>query len=91
MPSNYPPLDKTPPTDSPEVKQWIQEVKDTGIDIPDISQTVEGGCPSNVEAAKNESNCWWTCSGCTRDVRTTFLPMQLFLTLVADRYRRVPR
>lgn len=29
--ANYPQLDKTPPTDSDEVQQWIQEVTNTGV------------------------------------------------------------
>lgn len=42
VPSSYPALDKTPPTDSPEVAQWKQEVADSGIEIPDIQPTVAG-------------------------------------------------
>ncbi|CAG7849395.1 SubName: Full=Probable Chitin deacetylase {ECO:0000313/EMBL:CCA71793.1} [Serendipita indica DSM 11827] len=34
--ANYPALDKTPPTDSPEVKQWIQDVANSGIPIPTL-------------------------------------------------------
>ncbi|KAG5644308.1 hypothetical protein DXG03_008726 [Asterophora parasitica] len=55
-PANYPALDKPPPTDSPEVQQWIQDVANTGISIPDISVTNIGehrpcflrGASSNV-------------------------------------------
>ena len=39
-PANYPPLDKPPPTDSPQVQQWIQDVKNSGVTIPNISPTV---------------------------------------------------
>jgi hypothetical protein len=39
-PANYPALDKPPPTDSPQVKQWIQEVQSSGVTIPNISPTV---------------------------------------------------
>lgn len=39
-PANYPPLDKPPPTDSPQVQQWIKEVRASGVNIPDISPTV---------------------------------------------------
>jgi hypothetical protein len=41
-PSDYPPLDKVPDVNSPEVQQWVQEVMNSGIPIPDISQTVLG-------------------------------------------------
>lgn len=41
-PANYPALDVVPPTDSPEVQQWIAEVAATGIVIPDFSQTYNG-------------------------------------------------
>ncbi|KAI9066717.1 carbohydrate esterase family 4 protein [Trametes sanguinea] len=63
-PANYPPLDKTPPVDSPEVQQWIKEVNATGIQIPDFSPTVAGGCPTNPDAVNDQSRCWWTCGGC---------------------------
>jgi hypothetical protein len=42
VPANYPFLDVPPPIDSPEVQQWIQEVKDTGIEIPGFSPTNPG-------------------------------------------------
>ncbi|PIL29657.1 hypothetical protein GSI_08294 [Ganoderma sinense ZZ0214-1] len=64
-PSNYPTLDKTPPTDSPEVQQWIKEVAASGVTIPNITATVAGGCPSNPAAVADTSRCWWTCGGCT--------------------------
>ncbi|KZT06315.1 carbohydrate esterase family 4 protein [Laetiporus sulphureus 93-53] len=73
-PSNYPALDKTPPTDSDEVKAWIEEVYATGIEIPDIPVTNLGGCGNNTAAAANSSRCWWTCGGCTRDVDVTTCP-----------------
>jgi hypothetical protein len=41
-PTHYPPLDRVPPTDSPEVLQWIQDVQNTGIVIPDLSLTNTG-------------------------------------------------
>ncbi|KAI0670200.1 hypothetical protein C8Q78DRAFT_1070579 [Trametes maxima] len=65
--ANYPALDKTPPTDSPEVQQWIKEVQASGVSIPNITQTVAGGCPANPEAVADQSRCWWTCGGCTTD------------------------
>ncbi|RDX56198.1 hypothetical protein OH76DRAFT_1338011 [Lentinus brumalis] len=62
--ANYPPLDKTPPTDSAEVQQWKAEVASSGVTIPDIAPTVAGGCAANPQAAADTSRCWWTCGGC---------------------------
>ncbi|KAI0927537.1 hypothetical protein AcV5_008050 [Taiwanofungus camphoratus] len=73
-PSNYPALDVTPPTDSPEVQQWIQEVQNSGVYIPDIPVTQPGGCAANPEAMANTSNCWWTCGGCVRSTDITDCP-----------------
>lgn len=41
-PANYPPLDRVPPVDSPEVQQWKQEVLNSGIPIPGFDKTVAG-------------------------------------------------
>ncbi|KZT74900.1 carbohydrate esterase family 4 protein [Daedalea quercina L-15889] len=73
-PKNYPTLDKTPPTDSDEVKQWIQEVANSGVPIPDFAPTNPGGCSNNTEAAKNATLCWWTCGGCDRDYDVSACP-----------------
>ncbi|KAF8922250.1 hypothetical protein CPB85DRAFT_1266590 [Mucidula mucida] len=75
--ASYPPLDRTPPTDSDEVKQWKAEVANSGITIPNIKPNVAGGCPTNPEAVANageNGNCWWTCGGCTRDTDITTCP-----------------
>ena len=37
-------MDRVPPTDSPEVQQWIQDVLNTGIVIPDLVPTNPGSC-----------------------------------------------
>ncbi|KAI0917589.1 hypothetical protein AcW1_007244 [Taiwanofungus camphoratus] len=73
-PSNYPALDVTPPTNSTEVQQWIQEVQNSGVYIPDIPVTQAGGCSANAQAAANTSNCWWTCGGCVRSTDITDCP-----------------
>ena len=65
-PANYPKLDVVPPTDSPQVQQWIAEVQSTGIKIPSFSPTQPGGCPNNTQAAADSTRCWWTCGGCVR-------------------------
>jgi hypothetical protein len=53
--TNYPPLDKVPPTDSPEVKEWIAQVKAKNPNIPAIKQTVDGSCASDPALAANAS------------------------------------
>ncbi|KAJ8454097.1 hypothetical protein ONZ51_g13226 [Trametes cubensis] len=84
IPSNYPALDKVPPTDSPEVQQWIQEVQNSGVEIPNIQPTVAGGCPANPEAAADTSRCWWTCGGCTADGDIESCPDKLTWGLTYD-------
>ena len=74
IPSNYPKLDTVPPTDSAEVQQWIAEVQSSGIEIPDFSPTVAGGCPANPGPATDPTRCWWTCGGCTRQSDVTSCP-----------------
>ncbi|KAF8595131.1 hypothetical protein BDV93DRAFT_564699 [Ceratobasidium sp. AG-I] len=79
VPSSYPALDAIPPLDSAEVKQWIQEVANSGIKIPTVAQTSLGGCsdPANAAALANATsagNCWWTCGGCSRDTDITTCP-----------------
>lgn len=83
-PSSYPPLDKPPPTDSPEVQQWIQEVAQSGVSIPNFSANVAGGCPANAAAAADSSRCWWTCGGCTRSADVTTCPQKLQWGLTYD-------
>lgn len=66
-PASYPTLDRAPPTDSPEVQQWIKEVNASGIAIPNLAPTQPGGCAANAQFAADQSRCWWTCGGCVRD------------------------
>jgi len=75
----YPALDAIPPLDSAQVKQWIQDVANSGIKIPTVAQTQAGGCaePANAAALANATaagNCWWTCGGCSRDTDITTCP-----------------
>jgi peptidoglycan/xylan/chitin deacetylase (PgdA/CDA1 family) len=77
-------LDKSPDTTTPEVQQWIAEVQATGVQIPDISQTVLGGCPANPAAAIDQTRCWWTCGGCVRDTDVTTCPDKLTWGLTYD-------
>lgn len=73
-----------PPTDSPEVQQWITEVANSGVPIPDIPLNQPGGCPANPEAASDPDRCWWTCSGCTRQTDITECPTHMQWGLTYD-------
>ncbi|KZV96954.1 glycoside hydrolase/deacetylase [Exidia glandulosa HHB12029] len=67
---SYPPSDKPPPTNSPEVLQWIQDVKNSGVVIPDIKPFTYGdnmcSIPENAARIGNNTECWWTCGHCER-------------------------
>jgi peptidoglycan/xylan/chitin deacetylase (PgdA/CDA1 family) len=84
LPANYPPLDKPPPIDTPEVQQWITEVQNTGVLIPDFQPNANGGCPANPAAASDPSRCWWTCGGCVRSTDVTDCPTHLEWGLTYD-------
>jgi len=43
----------------------MEEVKNSGVKIPDFAPTKEGGCQANPEAVADTSRCWWSCGGCT--------------------------
>ncbi|KAL1743143.1 carbohydrate esterase family 4 protein [Schizophyllum fasciatum] len=63
--NEWPAQDQVPPTDSPQVKEWMKELD--GHDIPDLS-TTDGSCAGSPDAVKDaESRGWWTCGGFTRD------------------------
>jgi peptidoglycan/xylan/chitin deacetylase (PgdA/CDA1 family) len=83
-PASYPALDKTPPTTSPEVQQWLAQVAASGITIPDISPTVAGGCASNPSLVGNATRCWWTCGQCIRTTDITTCPDKLTWGLSYD-------
>ncbi|KAI0052911.1 carbohydrate esterase family 4 protein [Auriscalpium vulgare] len=83
-PANYPPLDKPPPTDSPQVLQWIQDVQNSGVTIPSFTPTVAGGCPANPAAVSDSTRCWWTCGGCTRKTDITTCPDKMTWGLTYD-------
>jgi Polysaccharide deacetylase len=77
-------MDKPPPTDSPQVQQWIQEVLNSGIQIPSFSPNVAGGCSANPAAVADSSRCWWTCGGCTRSTDITACPQTNAFGLTYD-------
>ena len=74
--ANFPPLDQLPPTDSPQVQQWISEID--WSKVPSVPSTVDSascsGNPENLAQAGADGNCWWTCGGCTRDTDVTTCP-----------------
>lgn len=85
--ADYPPMDKVPPIDSPQVKEWIAAVAAKNPNIPLVRQTVDGSCASDPAAAANGTaagNCWWTCGGCTRDTDITVCPDKLAWGLTYD-------
>ncbi|KAK4050297.1 chitin deacetylase [Microbotryomycetes sp. JL201] len=75
--SEFPELDRVPPTNTPKVQEWIRQV---GNRLPDIPLTGLNGCSNttfNAQAlrdAGSDANCWWTCGGCTRDSDVTVCP-----------------
>ncbi|KAG6814013.1 hypothetical protein H0H92_003863 [Tricholoma furcatifolium] len=83
-PANYPALDIVPPIDSDLVQQWIQEVNNSGISIPDFAPSNPGGCPNNTAAAADTTRCWWTCGGCTRTTDVTECPTAMTWGLTYD-------
>ncbi|KAL5495672.1 CDA2_1 [Sanghuangporus weigelae] len=83
--TNYPPMDRPPPTNSTEVQQWIQDVQNSGFSIPNISVTVgSAACSANPDAVADTSRCWWTCGGCTRDTDIVACPDTLHWGLTYD-------
>jgi peptidoglycan/xylan/chitin deacetylase (PgdA/CDA1 family) len=72
--SKYPPWDKVPPTNSSEVQAWIQQVQQSGLQIPGFAPTQPGGCPTNPDAVADPSRCWWTCGGCVRSTDVDTCP-----------------
>ncbi|KAJ3488639.1 hypothetical protein NLI96_g2691 [Meripilus lineatus] len=72
----WPAADVVPPTNSPEVKEWMKELE--GHDIPNINRTADGSCVGDpVAAAEAEKRGWWTCGGWTRDTDITICPDKL--------------
>ncbi|KAI0257346.1 hypothetical protein BJV78DRAFT_1116658 [Lactifluus subvellereus] len=83
-PNKYPAMDKPPPTDSPEVQQWIKEVMNSGVSIPSFDPTATGGCSANPAAVSDSTRCWWTCGGCTRSTDITTCPQKYTWGLTYD-------
>ncbi|EGF99053.1 family 4 carbohydrate esterase, partial [Melampsora larici-populina 98AG31] len=77
-PSDYPPLDKVPPINSPVVQSWLKQIDLTKA--PSIKPTGLEGCnnqtfnPDQIAKAGKDGNCWWSCGGCTRAEDVTVCP-----------------
>ncbi|EJD54576.1 glycoside hydrolase/deacetylase [Auricularia subglabra TFB-10046 SS5] len=73
--TRYPKSDVPPPTDSPEVQGWIDEIAESGIGIPDIKPFILGDAmcavPENKARIGNDTECWWTCGHCVRATDVT--------------------
>ncbi|KAI0675843.1 hypothetical protein C8Q78DRAFT_1066502 [Trametes maxima] len=54
--ADWPALDKLPPTDSTQVKEWLKELD--GHDIPNIT-------PLRMAPAQAQERAWWTCGAWT--------------------------
>ncbi|KAL1922286.1 uncharacterized protein VTP21DRAFT_9825 [Calcarisporiella thermophila] len=59
--AGYPPPDKVPPVDSPEVQEWLKLVDMTKV--PQLPLSKAGECAASVV---DPNACWWTCQKCTR-------------------------
>lgn len=76
LPANFPALDVTPPTTSPQVQKWISQID--WSKVPNVTNTINaaacGSNPTNLAAAGANGNCWWTCGQCTRSTDITVCP-----------------
>lgn len=65
----YPPRDKVPDINSPQVKAWVAEIDWSKVpDIPvapgiDAQLPHYPKCPSDADL--DRTICWWSCDGCT--------------------------
>lgn len=75
-PTDYPTLDKAPPTDSTQAQQWIQQYSSQLANAPNIPLTTDqAACSSNPTNLQNAAaNHWWTCGGYTTSDDITQCP-----------------
>lgn len=74
VPTAWPDLSLTPPTNSPEVQEWLKELQGHTIPTYTPNTVVDCGAASNaaaLAAAGPDGRCWWTCGGCLRDTDVT--------------------
>ncbi|KAF9522032.1 hypothetical protein CPB83DRAFT_920310, partial [Crepidotus variabilis] len=71
----WPDRDEVPPTGSSEVAEWMKELD--GHDIPSLSVTKDGSCPSDTAAAADAANRDWLV-----DVRWTLPSYRSVIALV---------
>ncbi|KAG0229805.1 chitin deacetylase [Actinomortierella wolfii] len=62
-PSEFPPAGAIPPTDSPQVKQWLAELDLSGV--PEIP--LNSGDPPECPSTDDPEVCYWTCDECAAD------------------------
>ncbi|KAI7832631.1 hypothetical protein BC939DRAFT_391132 [Gamsiella multidivaricata] len=69
-PATYPPKDRIPDVDSPQVKAWIAEIDWSKVPnipvakgLPDVPHFPQ--CPPDDQL--DRSACWWTCAGCVAE------------------------
>ncbi|KAL1919065.1 uncharacterized protein VTP21DRAFT_2446 [Calcarisporiella thermophila] len=67
--AGYPPPDKVPPTDSPEVQAWLKLVDFSKV--PTLPLSKNGECANSVV---DPNACWWTCQKCTRPEDIVYCP-----------------
>jgi hypothetical protein len=92
--ANYPALDLTPPTNSPEVQAWIQQVQNSGIPIPNIAPAVAGGCASNPERVTNSTSIVsisFVFIFLTQTPSSLYLLVDLWSMHSRERYHYLPR
>ncbi|CAO1636247.1 unnamed protein product [Parajaminaea phylloscopi] len=66
-PTDFPTLDRAPPTDSPQAQAWLKQYASQLAQAPKIAQTTnQAACSSNPDNLANAAaNHWWTCGGYT--------------------------
>lgn len=78
-PADWPALDLTPPTDSPQVQEWMAAID--WSTVPNIPVTGLGGCQNTTYNAQSiadaAANGWWTCGGHTRSSDVVACPQKM--------------
>ena len=92
--ASFPAFMTAPDVNSPEVKQWVDEVAKSGVEIPNIPKNTaapagsgQSLCQINPDAALKagaNGNCWWSCGSCTRDTDVETCPDKMTWGLTFD-------
>ncbi|KAG8816292.1 chitin deacetylase, partial [Serendipita sp. 401] len=70
VPSEWPDLTLVPPTNSPQVQEWLKELEGHNIPNIPVNPSVDCGAAENAAALANagaNGQCWWSCGNCVRD------------------------